>query len=145
MSMNFFELLVRVETDVWNAVEHELLRSDRVGLGTLMALQTVHRHDGAVRVQDVSDALSITVGAASKFIDRLERDGLAVRRPNPDDRRSSLVALTRSGEDARASAERVAQQVIAELLGEESGIEMLSEALTRIGARTVAARSAVLA
>lgn len=144
MSMNFFELLVRVETDVWNTIEHELLRSERVGLGTLMALQTVHRHEGAVRVQDVSDALSITVGAASKFVDRLERDGLAVRRPNPDDRRSSLVALTRAGEEARASAEQVAQQVVAELLAEDSDLEILSEALTRIGARAVAARSGVL-
>jgi len=145
MSMDFFELLVSVETGVWNAVEQELLRSDRIGLGTLMALRVVHRQDGEGRVQDVSAALSITVGAASKLVDRLERDGLAVRRPNPEDRRSSLIALTSAGEEARESAERVAQQIVADILGDGSDAEILIPVLTRIGARVSAARSGVLA
>jgi len=40
------------------------------------------------------------VGAASKLVDRLERDSLAVRAAHPTDRRSSLVALTRAGDTA---------------------------------------------
>ena len=39
----------------------------------------------------------ITVGGASKIVDRLESAGLVARRANPDDRRSSLVELTDAG------------------------------------------------
>lgn len=145
MSMDFLEQLVSVETGVWNAVEQELLRSDRIGLGTLMALRVVHRHGGEGRVQDVSAALSITVGAASKFVDRLERDGLAERRPNPEDRRSSLVVLTQVGDDARESAERVAQQVVADILGDGTDAEILAPVLSRLAARVSTLRNGVLA
>ncbi|MEL4383306.1 MarR family winged helix-turn-helix transcriptional regulator, partial [Shewanella algae] len=72
-----------------------------VGLGTLLALRIVGDAGGNARVLDVSEALAITIGAASKQIDRLERSGLAERRPHPHDRRSSLLSLTAAGARAR--------------------------------------------
>lgn len=39
----------------------------------------------------------ITSGGMTAALDRLERKGLITRRPNPDDRRSSLVALSDQG------------------------------------------------
>lgn len=39
----------------------------------------------------------ITSGGMTSALDRLERKGLVERRPNPDDRRSTLVALTEEG------------------------------------------------
>jgi DNA-binding MarR family transcriptional regulator len=69
-------------------------------MGSLEALRVISRHDGRCRVQEVREELEITVGAASKIVDRLERSGLAARKPNPADRRSSLIVLTGKGRRA---------------------------------------------
>src|SRR5688572_24346697 len=101
--MEFFDALVRYEVALWSAVDHELGRQDQINLGQLYALRVLERHDGRARVQDLSNDIGITVGAASKLVDRLERDGLAARSPNPANRRSSLIALTVAGEQALTS------------------------------------------
>jgi DNA-binding MarR family transcriptional regulator len=41
--------------------------------------------------------LMVTTGGMTAMIDRLERQGLVARRPNPDDRRGVLVRLTDEG------------------------------------------------
>lgn len=143
--MDFFEILVGLETGLWNAVERELLRADQVGLGTLMALRVLHRYDEHGRVQDLREGLSITVGAASKLVDRLERDGLAARRPHPDDRRSSLIALTPAGDRARVSGDRVAQGVLADLLGDDADVAALAPVLERLRTRAAPVGEGVLA
>jgi DNA-binding MarR family transcriptional regulator len=56
------------------------------------------------RVLDISKALSITVGGASKVVDRVEAAGLCRRQPNPTDGRSHLIRLTASGESLLAAA-----------------------------------------
>lgn len=43
------------------------------------------------------DAMMITSGTATNRIDQLEKAGLVARVPNPQDRRSTLVALTEAG------------------------------------------------
>lgn len=98
--MSFFDTVVRYETYLWNHLDDRLRAAGGVSLSTLSALRVVRHHDGTGRVQDLRTDLGITVGAASKLVDRLERDGLAVRSANPDDRRSSLVTLTAAGETA---------------------------------------------
>lgn len=45
--------------------------------------------------------LGLTTGAVTAMIDRLEATGLIERRPHPTDRRSTVLALTKAGEDAR--------------------------------------------
>jgi DNA-binding MarR family transcriptional regulator len=50
-----------------------------------------------MRVGDLALALRITVGGASKLVDRIERAGLIAREPDPDDRRASRVVLTVAG------------------------------------------------
>lgn len=43
------------------------------------------------------EATMVTSGAMTARLDRLERAGLIARRPNPDDRRGTLVELTPAG------------------------------------------------
>ena len=85
---------LRYEIALWDAVAQELARQGAVGLGQLHAPRVISRHDGQARVQDLSDDLGITVGAVSKLVDRVERDGLAARAQNPSNRRSSLIDMT---------------------------------------------------
>jgi MarR family multiple antibiotic resistance transcriptional regulator len=133
--MEFFDTLVRFETALWNTIERELLHSGQVGLGTLTALRVLHRHNGSGRVQDLSRELALTIGAASKLADRLERDGLAVRRPHPTDRRSSLVSLTETGEGARAGGEEVLGLALAQVLGGDADAATATSAIQRLQLR----------
>jgi len=52
---------------------------------------------GTCRVFDIASALAITVGGASKLVDRVEAAGYCSRKINPGDRRSSLLDLTEEG------------------------------------------------
>src|SRR3954453_611133 len=94
-----FDDLVRFETDLWNGVDARLRQAGAVPLGSLNVLQVVARTE-ACRVNDIADALSITIGGASQAVDRSTARGLLARRPNPGDRRSSIVELTPAGADA---------------------------------------------
>jgi MarR family multiple antibiotic resistance transcriptional regulator len=134
--VELFDALVRYEVVLWDTVDAELRRRGEVGLATLHALRVLDRHGGRARVQDLSDDIGITVGAASKFVDRLERDGLASRRPNPSNRRSSLLALTDAGQAALSNASRVCGDAVARALGDED-VSGLTTALHRLHARLV--------
>lgn len=112
-----FSELVRLELGLWNRLDDLQRLSGAVSLAQLQALRAVRSRDGAARVQDVADALHITVGAASKLVDRLERDGLARRSANPADRRSMLVALTRDGEAAYVKATAAELKNLEDVLG----------------------------
>ena len=134
MSMDFFDVLVRYEIALWNAVDQELARQQQISLAHLHALRVVDRYQGRARVQEVSEDVGITVGAASKLVDRLERAGLTVRSPNPDNRRSSLVALTAAGQQALAAAGQVCSSAVDRLIGDED-VEALAAALRRLQSR----------
>jgi DNA-binding MarR family transcriptional regulator len=101
-----FADLVRLEIELWDVVEARLRAELGAGLATAQTLGVVAAVEDC-RVHDVARELSITVGGASKTVDRLERDGLVARRPHPSDRRSSLIALTRSGTTTQAKAQRL--------------------------------------
>jgi MarR family multiple antibiotic resistance transcriptional regulator len=130
--MELFDTLVRFETRLWNRIETELARNGQVGLATLQALGVLDRHRGAGRVHDLSAELSITIGAASKLVDRLERDGLATRRPHPDDRRSSLVSLTDAGTRALRDGQGVASALASRVFSDENDVTQLASTLERL-------------
>jgi DNA-binding MarR family transcriptional regulator len=95
--VDFFDALVRYETVLWNDLDLRLQADLGLTLARLQALRVIDRRDGACRVQDIADDLCITVGAASKLVDRLETDDLAHRAANPGDRRSSLITFSDKG------------------------------------------------
>jgi DNA-binding MarR family transcriptional regulator len=106
----FFDTLVRAEIRLWGAVDAAVSEATGTNLGLITALRTIDELDGAARVQEVADEIGITVGAASKIVDRLERAGLAERVPNPADRRSSLLRMTKPGRKTLAEGVRAAGQ-----------------------------------
>jgi len=50
-----------------------------------------------LRPTDLTAALMLTSSGTTKRLDRLERAGLIERRPDPNDRRGTLIALTDAG------------------------------------------------
>jgi DNA-binding MarR family transcriptional regulator len=146
--MDFFAALIRYEVRLWTAVDGALRDQGLVSAATLQTLEAMHRYGDSARVQDVSADIGITVGAASKVVDRLERDGLVERRPNPGDRRSSLISLTPRGSEALRSAAAARADVLANVLDPDAAaqalaaIETLTETLQRAEAQTPATEGA---
>lgn len=102
-----FSRLVRVQTALWHEVDARLRRQHGIALSDVTALQIV-ADTSACRVQDIVSTLHITVGGASKVVDRLVGAGHVARSPHPSDRRSSLLEVTASGLEM---LERVAPDV----------------------------------
>jgi DNA-binding MarR family transcriptional regulator len=92
-----FSELIRLETELWNAVETRLRRDFDVTLPVFEFLQVISR-TSPCRVQDIAEELSITVGGTSKIVDRIEAARFCVRQANPNDRRSSVIRLTPAGD-----------------------------------------------
>jgi DNA-binding MarR family transcriptional regulator len=98
-----FSELIRFETDVWNAVDARLRSAHDLQLTWFEPMQVMSKHT-ACRVLDIKEELSITVGGASKLVDRIEAAGLCRRLDNPGDRRSRIIALTPAGRRLLARA-----------------------------------------
>lgn len=111
-----FTDLVRVQTRLYNAVAEQLKAQADVGAGHFELLRYVRDHAGA-RVADIASTFAIGVGTTSKIVDRLEKEGWVERRPNPANRRSSLLALTPAGEAVVSRAEPAWQAAIQEIFG----------------------------
>jgi len=116
--MEFFDAIIRYETRLWAHLEHTLVDETGGSLAVLEALRVVADHPGTARVAELRRDLGITVGAASKLADRLERDSLVERRANPDDRRSSLLELTAEGRATLARDLAIVKRALAEHLGD---------------------------
>ncbi len=56
-------------------------------------------HHGAIRLSDLSGRLHIAPRSATEVVDALESRSLVERRPDPSDRRATLVELTAHGTD----------------------------------------------
>ncbi|GAA5154050.1 MarR family winged helix-turn-helix transcriptional regulator [Amycolatopsis dongchuanensis] len=93
-----FADLVRFETRLYNAVDDRLRAAHGVSTGQFEFLKIIGSRDDC-RVQDLAHEVAITVGATSKGVDRLEARGWVSRRPNPANRRSSLLGLTTEGRE----------------------------------------------
>jgi DNA-binding MarR family transcriptional regulator len=58
---------------------------------------SVLARDGDLRLSALAEKLRIVPRSATEVVDDLQRMGLVTRRPDPDDRRAVLVALTPGG------------------------------------------------
>jgi MarR family multiple antibiotic resistance transcriptional regulator len=130
MSSTFelFEAVVRYETEAWNAVDAALRAGGAPSLAVTEALRLIRARGASARVQDLALDLGITPGAASKFVDRLEQQGLVQRNSHPTDRRSSLVALTEAGlraeNEGSTEAERIVDRQLGALVPEAHAAEL---------------------
>ncbi len=68
-----------------------------------------------MRMSEIAEKLVLSRGGTTKVIDRLEELGHVTRRPDPDDRRATLVEITDSGRQARADARTVVDRGLEEV------------------------------
>lgn len=105
------------------------------------ALVALHEFSNGRPIEQVRSVLGLTHSATVRLVDALEADGLVVRRPSADDRRSIAVTLTAAG---RRRADRIAQ---ARREAVEAGLAALDHddqrALTRLMERLVSDTTAL--
>ena len=81
---------------------------DRIGaLGLapaqFMALLELWDEDGLTQ-KELVQRLDVEQATMANTLNRMQRDGLIVRRPDPDDRRAQKIHLTQKARSARAAA-----------------------------------------
>ncbi|MET3803049.1 DNA-binding MarR family transcriptional regulator [Nakamurella sp. UYEF19] len=133
-----FNDLIRLETTLWNAVDARLKETNGLTLARFETMQVL-QSDGPCRVLDIAERLNISWGGVSKIVDRVQAAGHCRRDPNPDDARSSLIALTPAGREmtTRAAAtlhEELHRRLAANLTPNQ--LEDLSHTLTQLLAAT---------
>jgi DNA-binding MarR family transcriptional regulator len=89
---------------------------------------------GGTRLTELARRANITPQAMGELVDDLERLGFVTRRPDPEDRRAKLIALTPRGVACvRAAFETIAgiEHRLKDILGERT-LRTLRQALNRI-------------
>ncbi|HEX2979897.1 MAG TPA: MarR family transcriptional regulator [Anaerolineaceae bacterium] len=105
--------LFRSAMDEWvglNATDMECLRI--LSLEGVSTPSKLARHTG------------LTSGATTAMLDRLEKAGLIERRPNPDDRRGTLIVPAESGNKKIAAWFESARKAQADLIAQFSAEEL---------------------
>ena len=86
--------------------DHDLRHHADIDLATYNAL--VHTHlagPNGIRMKDMAKNASLSTSGLTALVDRLERQGLVQRNPDPHDRRATRITLTDGGlERARQAA-----------------------------------------
>lgn len=128
--------LVRLEIALWDRVDARLRAEHDLSLALFWPLYVIGRSgDGRPRVGELAGALGLTVGGASKVVDRMVAAGLLSREPDPADRRASRVALTDDGRRRLAAASQTCESALAALLdpaldpGEQAQMRQLARRL----------------
>ncbi len=79
---------------------------------------------GTSTPSELARRTSLTSGAATAMLDRLEKAGFIERRPNPDDRRGTLIVPAKSSAERAASWFESARMAQAELISSYSEKEL---------------------
>ena len=132
-----FSDLVRLETELWDALDARLRAECGLRMGRFDTMRVIAR-TSPCRVFDLAEGLAITVGGASKMVDRIEAEGHCVRRSNPDDRRSSIIELTPAGRSLLAAA----AAVVEDELGARLASVVPAAELARLHTTVIALRKA---
>lgn len=97
--------LLRSHAAVVTRLEHELQTARNLPLSWYDVLLSLYRAPSpGLRMQDLSEAVVLSRTRVSRVADEMVAAGLVERRPNPTDRRSTIVVLTPAGRAAFRSA-----------------------------------------
>ena len=116
-SLRLWLRLLACSTDI----ETEIRQRLRVRFGMTLArfdyLAQLHRHPEGLRMNVLSRNLMVTGGNVTGLTDELEKAGFVARAPQPEDRRSFVIALTPKGRKAFERMAAVHESWVIELMG----------------------------
>ncbi|NOX34389.1 MAG: MarR family transcriptional regulator [Deltaproteobacteria bacterium] len=77
-------------------------------LGVLLSLW----NEDGLKANEVGRRAGLEPSTMTGLLDRMERDGLVERKPDPNDRRANRIHLTKKGVNAEVSATRVVSHTL---------------------------------
>ena len=108
--------LIRLEIVLWDRIDGRLKAEHDLPLSFFETLYFISRaRQQSMRVGELAEALGITVGGASKVVDRIEEAGLIARIADSD-RRASRIVLTAVGKDVFERASKTYETELGALL-----------------------------
>jgi DNA-binding MarR family transcriptional regulator len=134
--MRAWRELLRAHAHITRVLEAELEEAHRLPLASYDVLvQLAEVPDGALRMSELAEAVLLSRSGLTRLVDRLEREGLVVRRSCPSDARGTLAVLTPAGLDRLRAAsgthlKGVARHVLVHFSPEEQ--DQLAELLGRL-------------
>lgn len=96
--------------------------------------------DGPLKMAAIAERLCVVPRTVTDLVDGVEAAGLVARRPDPDDRRSTLVELTGAGRDLIGRLDAARRASAAQVLGclcveDRASLVRVLRALAEDGAR----------
>jgi DNA-binding MarR family transcriptional regulator len=118
-TQRLWRALVSVYQPVLRDVVTALERDAGIDSGTYSALAYVDRAGGRMRLRELAELMRVRYSqpGLSRLVQRMEADGLVERRVDPDDRRGTVVSLTRAGRARYRRAHEVYDAALDEHLG----------------------------
>lgn len=141
-AQRLWSALVDVYQPVLREVVDALERDAGIDSGTYSALAYLDQAGGRMRIGDLHDLLRVRYSqpGLSRLVQRMERDGSVERRVDPDDRRGTVVSLTRSGRTRYRRAHEVYEAALDEQLARalpDATVASLTRTLESLAARRV--------
>lgn len=118
---------LRTHNHLLRQLEHQLLAHGKIAIGSYDVLvQLAEAPDNRLRMSELAQAVLLSRSGLTRLVDRLQKDGLVERQPDPEDARGMYTVLTAKGRDTLRDASRVHLAGVSELV-----LTRLSEAELR--------------
>lgn len=127
--------LLVVTEELIRVLDSELQRSVGLDLQQYDVMLHVSEGDQGRRMTELAQAVVLSKSGLTSLVDRMERDGLLERKPDPSDRRATRIVLTAVGADrfreAAACHRDVVHRIFTSHVQAEEALAMVS-ALERV-------------
>jgi len=99
---------LRTHSQLARRLESQLQAHGKIALGSYDVLvQLAEAPGNRLRMSELAEAVLLSRSGLTRLVDRLQRDGLVQREPDPDDARGMYTVLTAKGRDTLRDASYV--------------------------------------
>jgi DNA-binding MarR family transcriptional regulator len=134
---------LRAHAHVLRRLEQDLQTHHKIALASYDVLvQLAEAPGNRLRMSELAEAVLLSRSGLTRLVDRLQREGLVERQPDPGDARGLFTVLTPKGRDALRDAAVVHLAGVSELVLDrltEAELRQLQELMIKLDTTVVAA------
>ena len=127
---------LRTHSHLIKRLEQDLQTQHKIPLGSYDVLVQLAEAPGCrLRMSELAEAVLLSRSGLSRLVDRLQKDGLVLREPDPADARGLYTVLTDKGRDTLRDAARVHLAGVARLVLDrlsDAELEQLAALMARL-------------
>jgi len=127
---------LRTHSHLIRRLEQDLTAQQKIPLGSYDVLVQLAEAPGhRLRMSELAEAVLLSRSGLSRLVDRLQKDGLVLREPDPYDARGLFTVLTDKGRDTLRDAAQVHLAGVARLVIDrltEPELRQLSELMAKL-------------